>query len=39
MRKRHSRDERNVGEGREGIGRGPNPEKIGPHVGFRVPQR
>ena len=35
----YSRDERNVGEGREGIGRGPDPEKIGPHVGFRVPQR
>jgi NAD(P)-dependent dehydrogenase (short-subunit alcohol dehydrogenase family) len=35
----YSRDERNVGEGREGIGRGPDPEKIGPHAGFRVPQR
>jgi hypothetical protein len=35
----YSRDERNIGEGREGIGRGPDPEKIGPHVGFRVPQR
>jgi hypothetical protein len=35
----YSRGERNIGEGREGIGRGPGQEKIGPHVGFRVPQR
>jgi hypothetical protein len=35
----YSKPERDVGSGREGIGRGPDPEKIGPHVGFRVPQR
>lgn len=35
----YSKPERDVGSGREGIGRGPDPKKIGPHVGFRVPQR
>jgi hypothetical protein len=30
----YSKPERDVGSGREGIGRGPDPEKIGPHVGF-----
>lgn len=29
-------DERSVGTGAEGIGDGPDPEKIGPHVGFRM---
>jgi hypothetical protein len=30
----YSKPERDVGSGREGIGRGPDPEKIGPHIGF-----
>ena len=35
----YSRDERNVGQGKEGIGTGPDPEKIGGHQGFRMTQR
>ena len=35
----YSKEERNVGTGREGVGVGPDPSKIGPHVGFRIPQR
>lgn len=34
----YSKPERDVGSGREGVDRGPDPEKIGPHIGFRVPQ-
>ena len=30
----YSKPERDVGSGREGIGRGPDPEKIGAHQGF-----
>ncbi|MFY9892502.1 MAG: hypothetical protein WAK63_00010 [Xanthobacteraceae bacterium] len=35
----YSKEERNLGTGREGIGVGPDPSKIGPHIGFRIPQR
>lgn len=35
----YSKEERCVGTGREGIGVGPDPSKIGPHIGFRIPQR
>jgi hypothetical protein len=30
----YSKPERDIGSGREGVGRGPDPEKIGPHQGF-----
>jgi hypothetical protein len=34
----YSKEEGNLGTGREGVGVGPDPSKIGPHIGFRIPQ-